>query len=349
MRAVTFQGKQHVSVETVAAPRLVAPTDAIVKVRLAGICGSDLHPYRGRETLDRGATMGHEAVGEVVEVGGDVRALRKGDVVFGPFTTSCGACFFCRIGLTCRCEKGELFGVTSGGRGLGGLQAELARVPLAETTLVRVPEGVSETCALLLGDVASTGWFCAEMAEVRAGGTYAVIGCGPVGVCAALAARVKGADRVFAIDLVPARLALAARAGATPIDASREDPVQVVRAATSGRGADAALEAVGSAESERLAIDLVRPGGTVAAVGVHAGATFAFTPPQAYDKNLTYRVGRCPARRIIDELAPRVRDGSLGFDLAAIVSHVVPLSDAARAYVMFDAKEDGCTKVVLQP
>src|SRR5262249_4519987 len=161
-----------------------------------------------------------------------------------------------------------------------------------DTTLVRVPDGVSETCALLLGDVASTGWFCAEMAEVRAGGTYAIIGCGPVGVCAALAARVKGADRVFAIDRVPARLALAARAGAPPIDASREDPVQLVRAATSGRGADAALEAVGSAESERLAIDLVRPGGTVAAVGVHAGATFAFTPPEAYDKNLTYRVGR---------------------------------------------------------
>jgi threonine dehydrogenase-like Zn-dependent dehydrogenase len=348
VRALVFQGKQRVAYESVPDPRVLEPTDVIVEVKITAICGSDLHPYHERERgLDPGTVMGHEAVGVVVETGRDVRALAKGDLVYGPFTTCCGACFYCARGLPCRCTKGQLFGWVSGGKGLQGLQAEYARVPLADTTLARMPGDLAPEEALLLGDVLSTGYYCAERAEVTPGGTYAVVGCGPVGVMAVVGARELGAERVYAVDGILERLALAERAGAIPIDRRRTDPVAIVREATDGRGADAVLEAVGSAPASRLAIDLVRPGGTISSVGVHAEKGFAFDPSEAYDKNLTYRIGRCPARRLMETLADVVRRRRDA--ITPVVSHRLPLRDGARAYAMFDAKEDGCTKVVLTP
>ncbi len=194
MRALTFRGIENIAFETVADPRIEVPTDAVIRIELSAICGSDLHPYFGRERgLDAGTVMGHEAVGQVVEVGADVKRLRPGDRVATPFTTNCGECFYCREGLTSRCTRGQLFGWVEGGRGLHGLQAEYARVPLADSTLVRLPDDVPSDIALLLGDVLSTGRFCADMAGVRDGGTYAVIGLGPVGVMAVVAARERGA------------------------------------------------------------------------------------------------------------------------------------------------------------
>jgi len=348
MKALTFQGERAVAVESVDDPRLERATDALVRVDLAAVCGSDLHVYHGRESgLDAGTVLGHEFVGEIVECGREVGGLRPGDRVLSPFTTSCGHCFFCRQGLTARCEHGQLFGWVQDGEGLHGAQAERVRVPLADGTLVAIPEGVTDEEALLLGDVASTGYYCALRAEVSQGSTVAVVGCGPVGLMAVVGARELGAAEVFAVDRVPERLALAERFGARAIDFTSEDPVGRVREATEGRGADAALEGVGSPEATRLAVDLVRPGGTVSVVGVHHEARLSFSPVEAYDKNLTYRIGRCPARAVMETLIPVVRRGD--YDLAAVISHRLPLSQGAAAYDLFDRKAEGCTKVVLLP
>lgn len=347
MRAVVFEGVGRVSCAAVPDPTLLEPGDAIVRVAVAGVCGSDLHVYRGKEAgLDAGTVMGHELAGEVVEVGAGVSGVRSGDLVVAPFTTSCGTCFYCRSGLTARCAAGRLFGWVEGGRGLHGVQAEYARVPLAGSTLVRVPEGAPLEEALLAGDVLATGWFGAESAGAAPGVVVAVVGCGPVGLMAVVAARELGAERVVAVDAIPERLVLAARFGAEPL-ALAADPVAAVREATEGRGADAVVEAVGSPEATRLAYDLVRPGGTIAAVGVHTEARLAFSPVEAYDKNLTYRSGRCPARRYMDRLLPLVAERR--HDLGTLVSHRMRLEDGPRAYDLFDRRLEGCTKVVLVP
>jgi len=346
MRALTFRGLEDIAYESVPDPRIQAPTDAVIRIEVSAICGSDLHPYFGRERgLDIGTVMGHEAVGQVVEVGAAVTSLRPGDRVATPFTTNCGECFYCRSGLTSRCVRGQLFGWVEDGRGLHGLQAEYARVPLADSTLVRLPVDVQSDIALLLGDVISTGRFCAEMAEVHEGGTYAVVGLGPVGVMAVVAGLEMGAAQVFGIDPVAHRRALAASYGATPL--TPEEATATVRAATDGRGADGVMEAVGNAAAERLSLELLRPGGTIAVVGVHTDPQFTFSPVDAYNRNLTYRVGRCPARRYMEQLLPFLASGR--YDFAPMLSHHLPLSDGARGYRIFADKQEACTKVLLTP
>jgi len=348
VRALTFRGERTIALETVSDPRIERATDAVVRVELAAICGSDLHVYHARERgLDRGTVMGHEFVGEVVECGPDVAGLAPGDRVLSPFTTSCGGCFYCREGLTARCESGQLFGWVQGGHGLHGAQAEYVRVPLAASTLVPIPEGLSDDDALLAGDVASTGLFCARGAGVHSGGTYVVLGCGPVGLAAVAGALALGAETLFAADTVPGRLAHAERLGARGLDLRTESIVETIRAATDGRGADAVLEAAGTPEATRLALDLVRPGGTVSAVAVHAEERFPFSPVEAYDKNLTYRTGRCPARSLLSDVIPLLSSGR--YDLASMISHRLPLERGVEGYDIFDRKADGCMKVVLLP
>jgi 2-desacetyl-2-hydroxyethyl bacteriochlorophyllide A dehydrogenase len=347
MKALTFQGMESVGHETVPDPRIEDPGDVVVRVECAGICGSDLHVYHGRETgLDLGTVMGHEFVGEIVEAGAEVRGIVAGDRVVSPFTTSCGRCFYCSRGLTARCAAGRLFGWVEHGVGLHGCQAEYVRVPLAGSTLVKVPEGISAEPALFAGDVLSTGYFCADLAGIEPGSVVVVLGCGPVGLMAAIGAQDLNAGRVFAVDAVAERLELAKRFGAEPLDLA-SDPVSAVLEATEGRGADAVLEVVGSPEATRLAVDLVRPGGSIAAAGVHTERHFAFSPVEAYDKNLTYRAGRCPARHYMERVLPIVE--SEKYDLASVISHRLPLAEGARGYDIFARKLDGCTKVILTP
>ncbi|HEX7023710.1 MAG TPA: alcohol dehydrogenase family protein [Gemmatimonadales bacterium] len=347
MRALTYHAPKDLRVERVPDPVIREPTDVIVRVRLAGICGSDLHVWHGRETgLDAGTVMGHEFLGEIVAAGPEVARFRSGDRVVSPFTTSCGACFYCARQLPARCTRGQLFGWVEHGRGLHGGQAELVRVPLADTTLLRVPAGLAPEAALLLGDVLATGHHCAVMGGVSPGSTCAVIGCGPVGLMAVLSAVELGAGPVFALDTVPERLARAARFGAIPLDIGAGDPVGRIRAATEGRGVDSALEAVGSEAASRLAFEAVRPGGTVAAVGVHHEAAFPFSPGAAYDKNLTYRIGRCPARLYMERLLPLAQRRAA--DLAGLFTHRLPLDQAAAGYRLFDAHTDGCIKVAVE-
>jgi 2-desacetyl-2-hydroxyethyl bacteriochlorophyllide A dehydrogenase len=348
VKALTFQAPESIRYESVPEPRIEEPGDVIVRVKLSAVCGSDLHVWRGNETgLDAGTVLGHEFLGDVVEVGSEVRGLPSGTQVVSPFTTNCGSCFYCREGLTARCTRGALFGWVEAGHGLHGAQAEYVRVPHADATLMAVPAGSEPEQALLCGDVLSTGFFCAEMGGVRAGTTTVVIGCGPVGLMAVVAARELGCERVFAVDSLTERLQLARDFGATAVDRGADDPLELVRAVTDGRGADCVLEAVGSPQATRLAVDLVRPGGTVAAGGVHTERHFAFSPGEAYDKNLTYRAGRCPARAYMQRAGALVSSGKV--DLSALYSHRMPLSEGARAYRIFDQKLEGCTKVLLHP
>ena len=348
MRAITFRGVRDLALEEVPDPRLIDPQDALVRVRLCAICGSDLHPYRGDERgLDRGTVMGHEFLGEVIAVGDQVRGLAVGTLVVSPFTTSCGHCHWCRSGLSARCELGELFGWVEGGHGLHGGQAELVRVPLADTTLVPVPAGAREEEALLAGDVLSTGFFCAEGARLVPGSSVAVLGAGPVGLMAAVAAFELGAQRVYALDVVPERLALARRYGAIPLDHTSPAARERIFDETGGRGVDAALECVGAPGATRLACSLVRLGGTIVAAGVHTEPHLALSPGELYDRNLTYRAGRCPARSLMERTLPLVAERRL--DLAAIVSHRLPLEEGVQAYDLFDRRADGCTKVLLTP
>jgi threonine dehydrogenase-like Zn-dependent dehydrogenase len=346
MRALVFEAIGRVAVANVAEPKLVEPGDALVRVEVAGLCGSDLHVYRGHERgLDPGTVMGHELLGEVVAVGSAVARVAVGDRVVSPFSTACGDCFFCRAGLPARCERGQLFGWVTHGAGLQGAQAELVRVPLADSTVVPVPPELPGAEALLVGDVLATGWFGAANGGVAPGSVVAVVGCGAVGVCAVGAALELGAARVFAVDPAADRRALAARFGGEP--ASPEEAVSLARAATEGRGCDVVVEAVGSPQATGLAYDLVRAGGTLSALGVHVEPALAISPGALYDKNLTYRAGRCPARALMTELLPKVAAGR--WPLGELVSHRLPLDQAVAAYQAFDGREPGWTKVVFAP
>jgi threonine dehydrogenase-like Zn-dependent dehydrogenase len=347
MHAITFSDIETLEFGRVADPMISDDSDVIVAVETAGICGSDLHPYLGRERgLDQGTIMGHEFVGRVVEVGRSVRGFRRGDRVVAPFTTSCGACWSCDIGLTSRCIRGQLFGWVENGRGLHGAQAEFVRVPLADTTLVVVPDSLKDDAlALLAGDVLSTALFASELAGVRAGDVVAIVGCGPVGLLAVRTALAREAREVFALDSVASRLALAERFGATPVQIGAADAVGFVRERTDGRGVDCVIEAVGSPQATRSAAALLRPGGVLAAVGVHTEPHLALSPGELYDLNLTYAAGRCPARRLLPAaLDLAQRDASL---LVELISHRLPLSEGVAAYRRVAAREEGWAKVVL--
>lgn len=296
--------------------------------------------------------MGHEFVGTVAAVGAGVTRLAVGQRVCTPFTTNCGDCFYCAKGLTCRCVRGQLFGWVEGGHGLHGGQAGYVRVPLADATLVPVDDDTSDEHALLLGDILSTGFYCAERAGIKPGAKQVavVIGCGPVGLLAVASACALGAARVIAVDCVPERLALARELGAAAtLDFSKDDVPAAVRAVTGGRGADVCLEVVGAESALRLAVDCLRPGGTLSSVGVHAYERMPFSPIDAYDKNITFKAGRCPARDVMSRARAVMLGPGARADVTRIITHRLPLGEAVGAYKMFNAREDGAIKVLLYP
>lgn len=348
MKALIFAGVEQIAYETVADPSILAPTDAIVRILCSGLCGSDLHIYHGREAgLDAGTVMGHELAGDVIAVGADVRKFHVGDRVGSSFSVSCGECFFCARGLTARCARGgACFGWVQKGEGLQGAQAQLIRVPLADGTLVRIADDVTLEEAILLGDNLATGFFCADMAGIEEAGTYAVVGCGTVGLMCVIAARERGAQTVIAIDGLPYRRQLALEMGASAAVAP-ESALVAIREASAGRGADAVLEAVGSPAAQQLSVRLVRPGGTLAVVGMHLTPHFAFSPVDAYNLNLTYRTGRCPARYYMDRLGAIVQRHRS--KLQRLISHRLPLSSGAEAYQLFARRAADCTKIIFDP
>jgi threonine dehydrogenase-like Zn-dependent dehydrogenase len=344
VKALVFQQPFQVSHESVPEPQIQEPTDVIVQVKLSALCGSDLHPYRGLEMgLDSGTVMGHEMVGEVVETGSAVTKFKAGQTVCVPFTTNCGDCDLCQLNLSCRCRAGQLFGWVENSVGLQGTQCELVRVPLADTTLLKLPPDLSAEVGLLLGDNLATGYFAAIQAEVSPGKTCAVVGCGSVGLMAVLAALELGAERVFAIDPLDYRRKRASLFGAVVL--SPEDAAEQILEDTSGLGVDSVIEAVGNPSAQRAAFQLARSGGILSTVGVHTSSQFAFTPTELYDGNLTYKVGRCPARSLAEKVIPiaRKHQGAL----RSLFTHRRPLAQGVEAYQMFESHSENCLKILL--
>ena len=346
MKAVCFQDIEQVAFKNLADPVIDQPHQAIVKVSLAGLCGSDLHVYYGREAgVDVDTVMGHELVGTVVEKGDAVTSLEIGDRVYAPFSTNCGDCFYCNSGLTARCPSGQLFGWIENGKGLNGGQSEFVKVPLADGTLKKIPNTVSDASALLLGDNFSTGYYCAEMAEIKPEATCVIVGCGTVGLLCIMAAKHLGAETIFALDPDPARRKEAELLGAIALN-SNEAAIAEVKSKTSGRGADSVMELVGLPAAQKIAYEILRPGGIMSVVGCHCTQHFSFSPVEAFDKNLTYKTGRCSARAYMDKLTGLVADGT--FELDQFISRRFAVEDCVKAYDVFSNRKDGCLKAAIE-
>lgn len=346
MRAVVYAGVGRVVVAEVPEPSLQEPDDAIVRVRLAAICGSDLHFLHGKAPLEPGEPIGHEAVGVVEAVGPEVRGVAVGDRVAISFVIACGTCWFCRAGQTQLCEDFRNLGAGIFGGGLGGAQAELVRVPHADVNLLALPEGLEEERALFLGDVLTTGVYAAGVAEVGPGQTVAVIGAGPVGFFAAQAALARGVEAVHVLDVLPDRLALAERVGAVPLDVGARNPQMALAAATGDRGADVVIEAVGHPRAFETALEVVRRGGRLVVVGMYAGEQVQVPLGVWWARALDVRfAGICPVhawwrRAMEDLLAGRI-------DPLPLISHRLPLEQAPLGYELFASRR--ATKVLLSP
>jgi len=344
MQAVTFQAPGEVRVEERPEPELLERDDAIVRVEATGVCGSDLHIYHGRISIEEGFTLGHEFVGTVVAAGDGVSQVAEGDRVLGCFCSACGNCFFCRRGAFHKCDEGRVFGHGETLGSLQGAQAEQVLVPHANLTLRRVPAGMSDDVALFAGDVMGTGWHAVDQAEIRPGDSAAVLGLGPVGLCAIQAAKAAGAAKVIAIDTVADRLALAESFGAEPVHLVEGDPRGAVKAATDGRGVDAAIDAVGHPDALELACRVARKAGIVSAIGVYAERVPVHMGI-VWIKALTLRTGHANVIGHVDRVLAMLDAGVL--DPGPLVTHHMRLEDAAEAYAVYDRRE--ALKIVMKP
>jgi alcohol dehydrogenase len=344
MQAVTFQAPGEVRVEDRPEPELLARDDAVVRVEATGVCGSDLHIYHGRVVIEPGFTLGHEFVGTLVAAGEGVTDLAGGDRVLGCYCSACGNCFFCRRGDFHKCDDGRVFGHGKTLGSLQGAQAEQVLVPHANLTLRRVPPGMSDDAALFAGDVMGTGWHAVDQARIRPGDSAAVLGLGPVGLCAVQAARAAGAAKVIAIDTVEQRLAIARRFGAEAVHLTEDDPRSAVKRATEGRGVDAAIDAVGHPDALELAARVTRKGGTVSAIGVYAERVPVHMGI-VWIKALTLKTGHANVIGHVDRVLAMMAAGVL--DPTPLVTHHMPLAEAADAYAVYDRRE--ALKIVMTP
>jgi len=388
VKAVCYYGKEDIRVETVPDPEILNPRDAIVQVTATAICGSDLHIYDGYiPTMEKGDVLGHEFMGEVVDVGRDNHQLAVGDRVVVPFTIACGRCFFCREQLWSLCDNSnpnawiaeKLYGFSASGLfgyshmygGYPGGQAEFARVPFADVGPIKVPRSLTDEQVLFLSDIFPTGYMAAENCQIRPGDTVAVWGCGPVGQFAIRSAFLLGAERVVAIDRFPERLALAARAKAETLDYQHVDVPDALRDLTGGQGPDACIDAVGleahgttldawydqakttmylatdRPHALRQAIACCRKGGIVSIPGVYGGWLDKFPLGAAFAKGLTLKMGQTHMHRYLPRLLERIERGEI--DPSFIVTHRAGLDEAPAMYRTFRDKADACIKVVMTP
>lgn len=389
MKAITWQGRRDVRVDNVPDPKIEDARDAIIRVTASGICGSDLHLYNGfAPAMKSGDIIGHEPMGEVVEVGPSVTRLKVGDRVVVPFTIACGACFFCRREEHSFCDESNpnakdaaeqmghspagLFGYTHLLGGFAGGQAEYLRVPYADVGPIVVPDALNDEQVVFLSDIFPTGYMAAENAGIEKGDTVAVWGCGPVAQFAIQSAWMLGAGRVIAIDTVPERLAMARNKGrAETLDFEEGDVVEKLIEMTNGRGPDRCIDAVGAeahaatsakqgmdAAKEKMhmgtdrpyvleqAIMACRKGGTVSIPGVYfAKAELPIGP--AMNKGLTFRMGQTHVQHYLKPLMGKIVEGEI--DPSFVITHTVGLDEAPAAYEMFDARTEGCVKVVIKP
>jgi 2-desacetyl-2-hydroxyethyl bacteriochlorophyllide A dehydrogenase len=344
MRAVTFQAPGEVQVDEVQEPELLAADDAIVRVEASGICGSDLHIYHGRVQIEPGFVIGHEYVGEVIAVGDEVTRVEVGDRVLGTYGTACGECFFCRREEFHKCDDARVFGHGKTLGSLQGAQAELLLVPHANLTLRKVPEGLSDEVALFAGDVMGTGFHAIDSRPLAEGETAAILGMGPVGLCAVQAAMAAGGSEVVAIDTVEDRLRMAGSFGATPVHLTEQDPRAEVKKLTEGRGVDLAVDAVGDPEALDLALRLARKAGTVSVTGVYAERAEVHMGV-LWIKALTLTSGHANVIKHLDPVLELLSAGKL--DPAPLVTHHMKLDEAPDAYRAYDNRE--ALKIVLSP
>jgi threonine dehydrogenase-like Zn-dependent dehydrogenase len=389
MKATCWMGKQKVEVVDVPDPKILSKRDAIVRITSTAICGSDLHLFNGfMPTMERGDILGHEFMGEVVEVGSGVGNLRVGDRVVVPFPIACGACAACTAGLTSLCENSNpnawlaekmlghhaagVFGYSHLTGGFAGGQAEYARVPFADVGPLRVPDSLTDEQVLFLSDILPTAYMGAEMCDIQPGDVIAIWGAGPVGQLAAASAFLLGAEQVIVIDRFEYRLAIARdKVGATTINYEQQDVHETLMELTGGRGPDACIDCVGmEAHSAnhllygmdrakqaikmqfdrplavREAILACKNGGTVSIMGVYGGFVDQFPLGQLMNRSLTIRTGQCHVHRYMKPLLEHIEAGRI--DPTFIITHRLPLEDAAHGYELFLKKEDGCEKVVLK-
>ncbi|MEB3358450.1 MAG: zinc-dependent alcohol dehydrogenase [Synechococcales bacterium] len=388
MKAVCWHGAQDVRVDTVPDPKILNPRDAILRVTSTAICGSDLHLYDGYiPTMQSGDILGHEFMGEVVELGPEVKNLKKGDRVVVPFTISCGSCFFCNRDLWSLCDNSnpnawmaeKLYGHSPSGLygyshllgGYAGGQAEYVRVPFADVGPIKVPEGLTDEQVLFLTDIFPTGYMAAENCDIQPGETVAVWGCGPVGQFAIRSAFMLGAERVIAIDRIPERLTMAQASGAEIINYEEMDAGVALKEMTGGMGPDCCIDAVGMeahgtgvmalydtvmqavrmetgrALVLRQAIVACRKGGKVSVPGVYGGFIDKMPMGAFVNKGLTMRSGQTHVQKYLQPLMERIQQGEI--DPSFLITHRLPLEDAPRAYKVFRDKQENCIKVVLKP
>jgi 2-desacetyl-2-hydroxyethyl bacteriochlorophyllide A dehydrogenase len=344
MRAVTFQAPGEVLVAEVPEPELIDSGDAIVRIEATGVCGSDLHIYHGRVQIEPGFTIGHEYVGTVIAAGEDVRDVGVGDRVLGCFQSACGRCWFCRRGWFHKCDSSRTFGHGAALGSLQGTQAERALVPNADLVLRKVPAGMSDETALFAGDVMGTGYHAVAESGLRAGDVAAVLGLGPVGLCAVQVAKAAGAAHVIAVDSVPERLAMAESFGAQPVHLSEGDPRAAAREASGGRGVDVCIDAVGHPQALDLALRLTRKCGTVQAIGVYAERC-ELHMGLLWIKSLQLCAGHANVIGHVDRVLAMMSAGVL--DPSPLVTHHMSLEDAPEAYALYDRRE--ALKIVLKP
>jgi threonine dehydrogenase-like Zn-dependent dehydrogenase len=388
MKAVCWNGIDDVRVENVPDPKIINPRDCIVKVSLTAICGSDLHLYSGYiPAMMKGDILGHEFMGEVVEVGPQVQNLKRGDRVVVPFPISCGHCFFCQQGLWSSCDNSNpkaglmeaVYGYSIAGvygyshlyGGYQGGQAQYVRVPFADVGPIKVPEGLSDEQVLFVSDIFSTGYWSAENCDIQPGYTIAIFGCGPVGQMAIRSAYLLGAEKVIALDRFPERLQMAEKGGAEVINYEGIDVVEQLKEMTDGRGPDACIDAVGleshgtgfdalfdrveqrvRLENDRPialrnAIQACRKSGTVVITGDYSGHIDKFPIGSVFNKGLTLKSGQANAHKYKQPLMQRVERGEI--DPSFVITHRLSLDDAPRGYHIFKNKLEGCVKVVMTP
>lgn len=388
MKALTYHGPHNVRVESVPDPIIEQQDDIILRITATAICGSDLHLYHGKiPKTEHGDIFGHEFMGEVVEVGRDVKNIQKGERVVIPFVIACGSCFFCQQHQYAACEttnvgKGAalnkkqipppaaLFGYSHLYGGVPGGQAEYVRVPKGDVNPFKVPQLLSDDKALFLSDILPTAWQAVKNADVKQGSRIAIYGAGPVGLLSAACARLLGAEQIFMVDHNDYRLRFAEeRYGVIPINFDKhDDPAEIIIENTPGnRGVDAVIDAVGfeakgsttetvltnlklegsSGKVLRQSIAAVRRGGIVSVPGVYAGFIHGFLFGDAFDKGIAFRMGQTHVHAWLPELLPLIEQGLLKPE--EIVTHYLPLEDAARGYEMFDKRQDDCRKIILVP
>ena len=389
MKATCWMGTGSVEVRDVPEPQILNQRDAIVRITSTAICGSDLHLYNGfMPSMKKGDVLGHEFMGEVVELGRGVKNLKVGDRVVVPFTIACGNCWNCQHELWSLCENSNpnaalaetmmghaasgAFGYSHLTGGFAGGQAEYARVPFADVGPLKIDNGYTDEQVLFLSDILPTGYMAAEMCDIKPGDTVAVWGCGPVGLFAIMSAYLLGAARVIAIDRFPYRLEMArAKCGAETLNYETVDSVlEALNDMTAGRGPDACIDAVGMEShahglehlydrtkqalmletdrpsAVREAITACKNGGIVSIVGVYAGLVDKFPLGTVMNRSLTIKSGQCHVHRYMRPLLERIAKGEI--DPTMVITHTMPLADAAKGYEIFLKKEDQCEKVVLK-